>query len=279
MKIKSGALLSGVIAGVSLFLTAASTPVHAGGGVYKGKVDETRYQGPWSYAIYGIVTSDYRYRGFSQSDGDPALQGGFEARHGMFYGGIFASTVDYRDGFDDTFAHTEVDFYGGIRPQYNSVTFDFGVNYSIYPGADDDTSGPFAIGEQDYVEFNAGAKRNFGSGFTLGGMIYYSPDYSGELGSNWVYELNAEKKFARGGWRGLHPRLLGSVGWSDGDEGDGGFDYGYWKIGLAAIFATYFEAKIEYVDTFDVPVNSPTIGGSCSNLCDDAVVGTLAVEF
>ena len=53
-------------------------------------------------------TSDYIWRGMTQSDG-PAIQGGFDyASEGGFYAGIWGSNVNFNDG-----AGSELDYYFG----------------------------------------------------------------------------------------------------------------------------------------------------------------------
>ncbi|MGE5267065.1 MAG: TorF family putative porin, partial [Deltaproteobacteria bacterium] len=64
----------------SLALAAASVPASA---------DEFGY----SITIGG--TSDYVFRGFSQTNRDPAAQGSFDVTYGLWYAGIWASNVSY----------------------------------------------------------------------------------------------------------------------------------------------------------------------------------------
>ena len=44
------------------------------------------------------ATTDYVWRGVSQSSEDPALSGGVDFSFGQFYAGTWASTVDFGDG-------------------------------------------------------------------------------------------------------------------------------------------------------------------------------------
>ena len=46
------------------------------------------------------VVSDYVFRGASQTDEEPALQGGVDVTVGSFYAGAWASTVDFGDNTD-----------------------------------------------------------------------------------------------------------------------------------------------------------------------------------
>ncbi|MEO1474307.1 MAG: TorF family putative porin, partial [Pseudomonadota bacterium] len=41
------------------------------------------------------LTSDYVWRGISQSNEDLAIQGGFDYANGMFYAGTWASSIDF----------------------------------------------------------------------------------------------------------------------------------------------------------------------------------------
>ena len=54
------------------------------------------------------LTSDYFFRGESQTMGSSALQGGVDYNNGGFYAGVWASTVDL--GMD---TEMEYDFYSG----------------------------------------------------------------------------------------------------------------------------------------------------------------------
>ena len=74
-------------------------------------------EGAVSYNIG--VTSDYVFRGWTQTDGSPAVQGGVDYANGIFYAGAWASNVDFAD--------YEVDLYAGVKPVVGNYTFDVGV--------------------------------------------------------------------------------------------------------------------------------------------------------
>jgi len=81
------------------------------------------------------LTSDYRFRGISQSFKLPALQGGFDyAGPGGLYLGNWNSSISgnqYPNG-----ASLEMDFYGGYKVEIaKDVTLDVGALYYFYPGA------------------------------------------------------------------------------------------------------------------------------------------------
>ena len=80
------------------------------------------------------VTSDYRYRGISQSRVKPALQGGVDyALPAGFYIGAWASTIKWiKDAGGD--ANVEVDLYGGYKNEIvKDLTLDVGVLTYQYP--------------------------------------------------------------------------------------------------------------------------------------------------
>ncbi len=85
----------------------------------------------WSLA----ATSDYVWRGVSQSDEHPTGQAGLTFNiPGGFYAGGWASGVDFGDG-DPKF---EVDYFVGYNVDFSdSVNFDVMLNRYTYPGANE----------------------------------------------------------------------------------------------------------------------------------------------
>lgn len=98
-----------------------------------------------SFAADGLafnvgVTTDYRYRGISQTRLKPALQGGVDYTAGPFYAGAWASTIKWiKDGgtiggVDAGSANAEIDLYGGYKGEITKdLTFDVGGLYYWYP--------------------------------------------------------------------------------------------------------------------------------------------------
>ena len=97
-------------------------------------VDEGR---KFTYSFNLGATSDYVFRGISQTDNDPTIQGGVDFGYGILYAGVWASGLDFGGAFYDG-AKVEIDWYGGIKPTWNSplgtMNLDFGVIYYSYPG-------------------------------------------------------------------------------------------------------------------------------------------------
>ena len=81
------------------------------------------------------LATDYVFRGFSQTSEGPAMQGGFDATCGIFYAGVWASSLDWDAAFDTEWASIEMDWYVGIKPMTGRITWDLGVIYYTYPNS------------------------------------------------------------------------------------------------------------------------------------------------
>jgi len=109
----------------SILCAAAVLPVAAGAQGTKPEPD---------YTFSGNLTigSDYRFRGFSQTDYQPTIQGGVDFAHKSgFYLGNWNSNVSSSlyNG-----APIEMDFYGGWKTSFEGFGLDVGVIYYYYPG-------------------------------------------------------------------------------------------------------------------------------------------------
>ena len=140
----------------------------------------------FTYSFNIGAVSDYMFRGFSQRDDKPAVQGGADIGYGIFYAGVWASNVD--ENFVAT--STEIDLYAGIKPVLGPVTFDFGVLYYGYPSQDSALAVDFAgnVVDVDYYELKAAASMSPFTNATVGVNFFYSPDYSFETGDSFTVE-------------------------------------------------------------------------------------------
>jgi uncharacterized protein (TIGR02001 family) len=107
-------------------------------------------------AFGAAVTSNYIFRGITQSDNKPAFQAYMEATYGIVYAGAWGSSVDFGD--DNT---GELDLSAGIRPEFGKLSLDLGYVRYLY-NADGDCCG------------EAYAKANFAAtdSFTVGGEVF-----------------------------------------------------------------------------------------------------------
>ena len=91
-------------------------------------------ESPWALTANLGLFSDYRFRGISQTDKKPALQGGFDLLHSSgLYAGNWNSNVDSAmyNG-----ANLEMDFYGGWKKSFDGgFGLDLGAIYYYYPGS------------------------------------------------------------------------------------------------------------------------------------------------
>ena len=146
----------------------------------------------FAYSFNLGVVSDYVFRGISQNDNDPTLQGGVDLSYGILYAGVWASGINFDAIVND--ADLEVDWYGGIKPTWGPATFDFGVIYYSYPGATYTTVPPFGF-DPNYVELKAGVSGTIHKDLAVGAIVYWSPDYFAQTGNVWTFEGNAAYTF------------------------------------------------------------------------------------
>jgi uncharacterized protein (TIGR02001 family) len=189
------------------------------------------------------VTTDYTFRGVSQTAEGPAVQGGFDYANGAIYAGAWASNVDLAPGNS-----VEMDLYAGLRGKLTeNLVGDVGVIGYFYPGAADDAA------ELDYQEIFGKLTWTPVDQLQLGAAVFVSPEFTGELGTGVYAELSA------GYMLSAAFRVSGAVGYQQAEDGDfsvgGGIDDAYttWNLGLTYIpqadFARGFEVDLRYVGT------------------------------
>jgi uncharacterized protein (TIGR02001 family) len=92
---------------------------------------------PWSMTGNLNFVSEYRYRGINQTNGSPAIQGGFDWTHTQgFYVGTWASNVSWLGDLKQSNS-LEWDFYGGYKGKIADLPYDVGALYYYYPGTYD----------------------------------------------------------------------------------------------------------------------------------------------
>jgi uncharacterized protein (TIGR02001 family) len=81
--------------------------------------------------------SQYIFRGLTQTNEKPALQGGFDYAHQSgFYVGVWGSNVSWiSDTFPGNSASLELDVYAGYKPTFGDFFADVGVLRYQYPGS------------------------------------------------------------------------------------------------------------------------------------------------
>ena len=89
---------------------------------------------PWDLAFGAGLTSDYIFRGISQSNHNPSVNAYFEPRYNVspylqLYAGVAGSSISFPNR-----AAAEIDGYAGIRPTFGPLSLDFGGIVYWYPG-------------------------------------------------------------------------------------------------------------------------------------------------
>ncbi|GLS00659.1 hypothetical protein GCM10007859_06660 [Brevundimonas denitrificans] len=176
------------------------------------------------------ASSDYVFRGVSQTEEDAAISGGVDLTSGSFYAGAWASNVAF-PGDPDT--NAEIDAYAGVRPEFAGWNWDFGAVGYFYTGQ---PSGA----DYDYVEAKVAASRAFGPA-TIGAAVYWSPDFFGAAEDEATYvEANASFSPAdRWTVSGVIGRQFLS---SD-------FDHTTWNLGAARQLTDNLAVDVRYHDT------------------------------
>ena len=163
------------------------------------------------------LTSDYLFRGISQSDGNAAIQGSLDYANGTFYAGAWGSSINFGAISPVDVSPLELDLYAGVKPTTGVVSWDLGVIAYLYPNSTD------LAGELDYYEAKAAASFTPGGGpLTFGGALYYSPDFTLETGTGWYGELNLGYK--------VNDAIALSAAYGHQDVETIG-DYNTWNIG------------------------------------------------
>ncbi|MFN9849641.1 MAG: TorF family putative porin [Alphaproteobacteria bacterium] len=199
------------------------------------------------------LSSDYRYEGFSSSDGRPVVQANVHHfRTDGWHAGLFTSQVDFNDGSTSY----ELNIYAGKTVALDPATdLTLEGSYTAYP--DNETPGP----SYDYLQASASVTRRIGS-LTWTSLTTYVPEASYGTGQSWHVESEAVLALSPG----LSLRALAGRRWIEI-----GPDRNYWKLGATASWkALTFE--ILYQDT-----NLPR--AACGNLCKPSVTGQVTFAF
>lgn len=245
----------------------------------------------WAITGNFAGTTQYVFRGFSQSAENWTVQGGIDVTYKWLYAGIWASGIDFgndpiRPGRD--IAHTEVDYYFGIKPVVGRFTFDFGAIAYTYPRAFD-IGGAAVFRELDYWELKAGVSAEAWKDATIGVTLFYSPEYTNATGNVWTVEGTFTQVLPK--LRDITPTFGATLGYQSGDDiryrtlvGNGSDNYMYWNVGMTLGFHDRFSIDFRYWDT-DVKSNNAAGGfvdGFCTGRtfgCDERFVATAKITY
>ncbi len=144
------------------------------------------------------ITSDYRFRGLSQNNLDPAVQGGFDVAHSSgLYIGTWGSNVSAWAA--SSTGSLELDIYGGYKTTLGDVGLDIGAIAYKYPSS---TQSYRSNTEEVYVGLSYGpavfktsyvTSKNYfaSSGTDNSGTMYYDLTLSQEIAPKLVASIHA----------------------------------------------------------------------------------------
>jgi len=227
-------------------------------------------EGPNHFSANVALSTDYRFRGITQTSKDPAISGGFDYSNDTygFYAGVWASNLDFSEDTSlvkDT-STMELDYYGGFSGEVGQgIGWDIGGLYYSYPGSNTGLLGA----DYDYFEVYGSLSHDFEK-FNLKAGINYSPDYFFQS-SDFVYVYGDVGIPLPQGFS-----LAGHVGHSSIKDNAqfGTPDYLDWKLGVSKEIGA-FTFDVSYIDT-DIN-KSECFGGL--NFCDATAVFSISASF
>jgi len=211
-------------------------------------------QSPHEFSANVATTTDYRFRGISQSNEDFAIQGGFD------YSYLPYNCIEFGGG-----ASTETNFYGGFTGEVmNGIGWDVGALYYFYPDND------FAV-DLDYYEIYGSLSYDFGVASVTGGLAY-SPDYFAESDTFLYYY--GDVSVPLNVW-GLS--INGHVGYNDIDDevAFGTPSYTDYSVGISKDIGA-FTFDVSYVDT---DLSGAECFGGPDDICDSTAIFTVSAGF
>lgn len=206
------------------------------------------------------LTSDYRFRGLTQTDEDPAVQGTLTVAHESgLYVGAFASNIDDEVSLPG-FGNVEIDLYGGFAKTFdNGLGVDIGLLYYLYADAEENVN-------TDFFEPYAAITYTIGPVATKLGAAYA---WSGQAGLPNPLGEEGDSNFygyfdASVGIPTTPVTLKGHVGYTDGSLGIYNLDpldhsYLDWSVGAEAVGGP-FKVGVSYVDTDITNFSIPGVG-------------------
>lgn len=274
----------------------------------------------WDYAFGGKLQTDYISRGITQTNHQPGATAYGELRYNIgntqFYSGTQIWSVKL-----PTDTPAEIDLYGGVRETMGAFSVDIGAIYYEYPNNTNQywSQGPggatvlnptasflasngcpthinycaTTAADPSYLEVYAKPSYNVTDTFTIGGNLYYSPNWdnykfaetylsgtakyafgtsgfsvSGELGHEWLGSTKASS-------------IFGPLAFVSYTTGNIGVSYA-WKVFTFDVryYGTTLNAAQCYIDTSDPHGNIPgqTATGT-SNWCGSRVMASLSFDL
>lgn len=162
------------------------------------------------FSVSGNVaaTTDYRFRGVTQSSNNPAIQGGFTLNHESgAYLTLWGSSVDFGIKGNSTETDASLGYASSfmLTPDYK-VGYDVGVTYYGYIGAKSNFTNPYnnktgLAFTEVYGKLIFADTLLKGDSITTG--INYTPDYWGRTDDFWYFNVGYSAPIADTGFTGI----------------------------------------------------------------------------
>ena len=199
------------------------------------------------------LTTDYVWRGVSQTTNEPAIQGSFDVAHESgLYAGVWASSYEFQDQ-----ASMEVDLYAGFSRETNlggmALTYDVGILRYEYTSA----------AAANFTEIYFGSGLSPVENLNLSAYYYYGLKIEGTKPgeyTNVAVDYTLPESLAS-------VTVLAHAGYYN--QKNGADDYWDWKAGVAKDFGD-FNVEVAYTSTDQA---------SDSSIQDGRAVATLSTGF
>lgn len=192
--------------------------------------------------------SEYIFRGLKQTDGKPALQGGFDYAHSSgLYAGTWASNVSWLNDSPGVTGYTgsslEWDFYGGYKGSVGDFGYDVGLLAYVYPGR---VAPGFT--EADTLEGYGAVSWKW---LTAKLSVSLGDETFGVANSDGTYYLDLTANFPVTEKLALqaHYGMQEFKGSNAGVENDTNASYKDWKLGVTYALPQSFTVGAYYTDT------------------------------
>ncbi len=242
--------------------------------VFMGSVAQAEEAAPAPEHVvaYNVgATSDYRFRGISQSGNDPAVFAGVDYTHSPtgFYVGAWASTIKWIKDSKATSGSYELDIYGGKRGQVGEFAYDVGLISYNYPG---NTLKAVTRANANTVEAFAQIGYSFATlkySYALTNFIGWGPDTDG---SDYL-DLSLNPEIKDGYILNLHVGHQRVKNYNNGLA-----NYTDWKVGVTKDYGVVVGALAVGGTDADKSTTGYNVGGK-GYLGDTKLVLTLTKNF
>lgn len=168
--------------------------------------------GPFGGDITGIVTlaNEYSFRGISQTQRNPAIQGGLTYEVPIFkpvslYAGFWGSNLNFPTDVNES---VEIDIVAGGKAKFldDKLVFDLGYVGYFYPGVS-------SALKYNYHEIALGVSYDFDF-VQIGAKVNWSPNYFANSGSAWYKSafVTVPLPFVSRWHKDVSAKLTGTIG-------------------------------------------------------------------